>query len=406
MDNLSQYYRGWTELDLDHLLQNYDRMKTAAGDASLMPVVKADAYGHGAVQIAKTLQQERGVQRFAVVTPEEAQLLRQGGVDGDILLMGLAPPACIPFLQEANISVCVPNWSIATQYAKAAHAEKALRIHIKLDTGMSRLGFCEEEAEAEILKIAQLKPLFIEGMFTQLSSSDLPKEDEFTKEQHRCFQRIAKKLMDKGISIPFLHCANSAATMGVFGVQEDCVRNGLSLYGYQSREEELPFVLSPILSWRSSLVQCKSVKQGTSVGYDRAFRAPRDMRIATIPVGYADGYLRGFSKNGVSVLIRGKKAPLIGNICMDMCMVDISHIEDATEGDVVTLLGRDGSACLSANDLAEALGTISYEILCTVGKRVPRLYRQHGTFLNPPYWSGYFSPNTPNAMTHTLPHKK
>ncbi len=390
MEKLGHLYRVWAEVDLDKLLSNYDIMQKIAQNGCVMPVIKADAYGHGAVQIAKTLQELRGVQRFAVVTQEEALLLRRGGVQGLILLMGLAPPACIPALQAENISVCVPNLHTARQYAAQAD-DKPLNIHIKLDTGMSRLGFCEAEAVDKILEIATVKPLHIEGVFTQLSSSDLPHEDAFTRGQHGNYQRVVQALREKGLSITHCHCANSAATMGLCDVHEDFVRNGLSLYGYQSREEDLGHRLQPILSWYSSIVQCKFVPKGTSVGYDRGFRAPRDMRIATIPVGYADGFLRVLSKQGASVLIRGKKAPLIGNICMDMFMVDISHIEQATEGDLVTLIGQDGAECISADTLANAMNTISYEVLCTIGKRVPRLYRKNGVLeKQTPYWSGYF----------------
>ncbi len=391
MENLSHLYRVWASINLDALLYNYDTMQRLAANRYVMPVVKADAYGHGALRIAKTLQTTRMVQQFAVVTPEEALLLRQGGITGLILLMGLAPPAFIPALQKANISLCVPNLQLAKQYAKAAEAEP-LYIHIKLDTGMSRLGLREQDAVAEIEAISALKPLELQGIFTQFSSSDLPHEDSFTRAQHLCFCRIVKKLQDKGISIPLRHCSNSAATMGLTEINEDFVRNGLSLYGYKSREETLPYKLQPILSWHTSIVQCKTVEEGTSVGYDRAFRAKRDMRIATLPVGYADGYLRGYSKNGLSVLIRGQKAPLVGNICMDMCMVDISHIQSATEGDLVTLLGQDDTACIDAEDMAAALGTISYEVLCQIGKRVPRVYYKGGVIMqDAPYWSGYYN---------------
>ncbi len=390
MENTNEFYRVWAEVDLDRLLLNYDEMKTAAEGHDIMPVVKADAYGHGAVQVAKTLQAKRGVNRFAVVTMEEALLLRKAGIQGLILLMGLVPPAGIPALQKADVSVCVPSVQTARAYAKAA-GERALHIHVKLDTGMSRLGLSEEEAEADMREILLCKPLVVQGVFTQLSSSDLPGEDAFTREQYRCFCRVTEKLRESGIHIPLRHCANSAATMGFDCLYEDVVRNGLSLYGYQSREEELGHKLHPILSWHSSIVQCKAVKKGASIGYDRGFRAPQDMRIATLPVGYADGYLRAFSKNGGAVLVRGQKAPLVGNVCMDMCMVDITAIENAAVGDVATLLGESGALCLSAEDLAKTLGTISYEVLCQIGKRVPRLYRENGKLRqDTPYWSGYF----------------
>ncbi len=393
MENLSHQYRVWAEIDLDALLHNYRQMHAAAPGAKLMPVVKADAYGQGALPIAKVLQEEEGVRQFAVVTQEEALLLRQGGIEGMILMMGVAPPLCVPALQKANISLCLPDLRTARLYEDAALPGLPVKVHLKLDTGMSRLGMREETAAEEILAISQLPSLMIEGAFTQLSSSDLPGEDAFTQEQHARFQRILQSAAALGVQVPLRHCANSAATMGLADTHEHMVRNGLTLYGYQSREENLSFDLHPILSWYSSVAQCKAVPKGGSVGYDRGYRAPNDMLVATVPVGYADGLLRGYASGGLSLLVRGKKAPIIGKICMDMCMLDVSGIDGVTSGDLVTILGTDGTQRQTADDLAAALGTISYEVLCCLGKRVPRLYRKNGQLQHtPPYWSGYFTP--------------
>ncbi len=393
MENLSRLYRVWAEVDLDALLHNYHLMKTAAGAAGLMPVVKADAYGQGAAEIAKTLQAEAGVRQFAVVTQEEALLLRQSGIEGMILMMGVAPVGCIPDLQRASISLCLPDLYTARLYAEAALPTLPLLVHLKLDTGMCRLGMREETAAEEILAISRLPGLVIEAAFTQLSSSDLPGEDPFTEEQYARFCRILQAAGERGVPVPLRHCANSAATMGLPGTHEHMVRNGLTLYGYQSREEDLGYDLQPILSWYSSIAQCKEVPKGGSIGYDRGYRAPRDMLVATVPVGYADGLLRGLASGGAHLLVRGKKAPIVGKICMDMCMLDVSGIGGVAPGDRVTILGQDGSERQTADDLAAALGTISYEVLCGLGKRVPRLYRRQGQLQKPPpYWSGYFTP--------------
>ncbi|MDL2252623.1 alanine racemase [Ruminococcaceae bacterium OttesenSCG-928-I18] len=388
MDNLSEKYRVWVEVDLDKLCSNYRQMAKRAR-AKVMPVVKADAYGHGAVRVAKTLQAEEAVRQFAVVTQEEAIALRKGGVEGLVLLMGIAPKDSIPALQTADITLCVPNLEIAKRYSDAAQG-KPLKIHLKLDTGMGRLGMREENAIEESLAIAQLPGLHIEGIFTQMSSSDLPGEDPFTMGQYECFKRVIEALEEKGLSIPLHHCANSAATMGFDGIHWDMVRNGLSLYGYQSREEDLGIELRPILSWGSSIVQCKTVPGGASVGYDRGYKAEGEKRIATVPLGYADGLSHGLSLGKGAFLVRGKKAPIVGKICMDMCMLDVTGIEGAQPGDLVTVLGEDGPEMISADDLAGPLDTISYEILCGIGKRVPRLYRQKGVLeKDTPYWCGY-----------------
>ncbi len=386
MENLSQLYRVWTEIDLDALLHNYRQIQKTAGDTPVMPVVKADAYGQGAAMIAATLQKEAGVRQFAVVTQEEALHLRKSGITGMILMMGTAPAGSISALQKADISLCVPSLSLAKAYTQAAGG-RPLKVHLKLDTGMSRLGMREACAVEECLAIAALDVLQIEGIFTQLSSSDLPQEDAFTGEQHRCFCRVAEKLKEKGLAIPLRHCANSAALVGLPGTHEDVVRSGLALYGYQSREEDLGLDLRPILSWGSSVVQCKEVPEGGSVGYDRGYRSPGPKRIATVPVGYADGLLRGIAAGGGQLLVRGKKAPIVGKICMDMCMLDVSDIEGVCEGDLVTLIGVDGENRLSADDMAKTLGTINYEVLCCLGKRVPRLYRKNGLLdAENPHW--------------------
>ena len=389
MDNLHQKYRVWTEVDLDRLLLNYQQMKTAAGDTPIMPVVKADAYGHGAAKLASALQQDKTIRQFAVVTQEEALQLRRSGIEGLILLLGVAPAANIPELLQADITLCVPDLATAKTYVAAA-AGGPLNIHIKLDTGMSRLGMREENAIANTLAIAALPGVEITGIFTQLSSSDLPDEDLFTMEQHERFRRIARQLQEKGLSIPLHHCANSAATVGLAATHEDMVRNGLSLYGYHSREENLGFTLHPILSWGSSIVQCKWVPKGGSVGYDRGFRAEEEKRIATVPVGYADGLSRGLSLGKGAMLVRGKKVPIVGKICMDMCMLDITGVEGVQPGDLVTILGEEGQETITADDHANWLDTIFYEVLCRIGKRVPRLYRQNGKLdVEHPYWCAY-----------------
>ena len=374
------FKRTWAEIDLDALGANAAAIRGLLPDGTqMMAVVKADAYGHGDRMVSRELE-GMGVRWFGVSNLEEGASLRAAGVQGEILIFGYTPPSMAAELAALNITQAVFNGDYARELNEAAvRAGVRVKGHLKVDTGMWRIGFPCESAD-EICACCRLPGLEISGIFSHFSSSDdlTPAGQEYTRMQKARFDAVVEGLKRRGIDIPFRHLQNSAGIVSYPECSYEAVRAGVILYG-----QGLPFLpghglpLRPVMSLCSIVAMVKTVKAGDCISYSRTFTAPREMRVATIPIGYADGYLRAFS-NRADVLIRGRRARVIGNVCMDQLMVDVSHIPDVRVDDRVTLAGRDGDEEITFSELAGIAGTIHYELLCLVGKRVPRVYLRGG----------------------------
>ncbi|MCL2003775.1 MAG: alanine racemase [Oscillospiraceae bacterium] len=363
-------HRLWAEIDLDRLTENFKFARNAAVNGRIMPVIKADAYGHGAVQTALALR-EAGADFFAVATPEEALQLRRHGVMCKILLMGTSPVSHLKALADADVTLCVPDVDTARLYRETLGRRPA-DIHIKFDTGMTRLGLSAENAVRDALQIAEA--LKVTGLFTHFAAADERSEDGFTRAQFDRFTAICDELRGHGLKDVVLHAANSAALLAHPYAHHDYARPGLLLYGYSPCGEPN---LSPVLSLYTSVMQLHTVPAGTTVSYGRTWTAERESVIATVPVGYADGLSRALSDSGAYMLVRGHRAPLAGRICMDFCMLDVTDVPGAARGDLVAVLG-DG---FDAADHARLSGTIPWEILCSIGRRVPRVYKRSGKII-------------------------
>jgi alanine racemase len=366
----------WAEIDLENLIYNLNGIKKRVGPgAKIIGVVKADCYGHG-IEVAETLQDE-GIDTMAVAFLDEAIALRQKGIDrADIMLLGYTGVESISELVDWDIQPAVYQYDFAkalSDYCTAQHQVHA--VHVKVDTGMGRIGWRWEEAVDEILKVAALPGIKIHGIFTHFATADCA-DKTFTHLQLERYTRVIKALKDKGLDIPLKHVENSAAIIDFDKTIFNGVRPGIILYGlYPSDEvkkDRLP--LKPVMTFKTRIVHLKTIHAGDSLGYGRAYIATEDRRIATLPVGYADGYTRMLSGKGVDVIIRGKRAPVVGNICMDQCTVDVTDIPDAALLDEVELFGEH----LPVEELADKLGTINYELVCMVNKRVPRVYKFMG----------------------------
>ncbi len=377
--------RFWAEIDMDAARENFRQLRAMlAPETRLCCVVKANAYGHGAPYLA-TCYEELGADFFAVSNIEEAMQLRRHGIEKKILILGYTPAECAPLLAEYGISQTVFSAEYAEELeAFAASAGVSLPIHVKLDSGMGRLGFScrhgESETLDEIVRVAAMPHLCPEGIFTHFALADGGEAGRaYTEEQYRCFRAAVETLAARGVHFSICHCANSAAMLDFADGRLDMVRAGLVLYGVAPSKEvkNLP-PLRPVMSLRAVISQVKSLRAGDTVSYGCTFRAPRDMRIAIVPVGYADGYLRRNGEGGAYMLLHGKRAPIVGRICMDQLMLDVSDIPDAAPSDVVTVIGTDGEETITADMLSALTGTIPYEILCGVGERVPRFYLSGG----------------------------
>ena len=381
-EKLESYQRVWAEVDLDAIWENMVHMKeNIAENTKILAVIKTDGYGHGGVPIAKMLEQLDFMFGYAAATYEEAHVLREAGVKKPILILGYTFPYCYEELIREEIRPAVYRRDTVEELAAAAaKVGKKAKVHIKVDTGMGRIGITPDEEGLEFVRFLMGHPeLEVEGIFTHFAKSD---EADKTSANHQLelFQNFIDKIQTElGITIPVKHCSNSAAILEMPQANMDMVRAGITTYGlYPSEEVSKDIVpLRAAMSLYSHIVYCKTIHAGQSVSYGGLFTAQKDTRVATIPVGYGDGYPRSLSGKGY-VLIRGKKAPILGRVCMDQFMVDISEIPGVMEGDKVTLLGVDGTERITAEELGELSGRFNYEFVCDLGKRIPRVYRQHG----------------------------
>lgn len=371
--------RTWAEIDLDALAHNYEQVRKRIGPkVKYLGVVKADAYGHGAVQTAAQLER-LGADYLAVSSLDEARELRRGGIQAPVLILGHTPPEMVPQLIAHNITQAVSARAKAEEYSAAATAcGGTLKVHIKVDTGMSRLGFLVRDGHfaggvEAIACSCSLPHLEAEGIFTHFSVADEDGEasEGYTREQFQIFTRVLEALEAKGRTFPLRHCANSGALARYPEMYLDMVRPGIALYGAGEDRERLG--LRPVMALKSSVSTIKVFDPGTDISYGRTFRTRGRTRVGVLPIGYADGLFRGLS-NRMSVWTDSGPAPLLGRICMDMTMVDLTELPDVHVGDEVEIFGKRQPA----DHLAAVLRTIPYELTCAVSKRVPRLYIQGG----------------------------
>lgn len=378
---MRRYDRIKAVVSLDAVAHNFGEMKkNIAKGTKIIAVIKADGYGHGAEAIARLIHGYSYIWGFAVATAEEALQLRAFGVTKPILILGIVFEEYFPDMVEQEIRLTVSDYSMAESLSEEAVRQgKTVHIHIALDTGMSRIGFADTaESIQEIKKITELPNVAVEGMFSHFARADetdiSPAEKQL--ERYVTFERL---LYENGIRIPMKHCSNSAGIIRMPKANMDAVRAGITIYGiYPSNEVERDIVkLLPVMELKSHVSYVKELKAGASVSYGGTFTAQKNMKVATIPVGYADGYPRSLSNKGW-VLIHGKKAPVIGRICMDQFMVDVTEIPKVQTGDEVTLAGKDGDEVLSLETLGDLSGRFAYEFACDIGKRVPRVYIKNG----------------------------
>ena len=374
------YNRVYAAVNLDAVEANMEAMrKQIPADTGMIGVVKADGYGHGSVPVAKAL--DPYVEGYAVATLEEGIILRRHGITKPVLVLGVTHPDLYGELIRWEIRPAIFTLAQAERLSQLAAASGAqAKIHLAVDTGMSRIGMTPDGESADMVaEISCLPGIVIEGMFTHFARAD-ERDKTSAKGQLLAYMRFVDLLAERGIKIPMKHCSNSAGIVeGLESNRLNLVRAGISIYGlYPSDEVDREVVhLIPALELKSSITYIKTVPTGTPVSYGGTFVTERPTRIATIPVGYGDGYPRGLSGTG-SVLIRGRRAPILGRVCMDQFMVDVTEIPEAAEDDPVTLIGRDGGEEITVEELAERSGGFHYELLCGIGKRVPRVYRKGG----------------------------
>ncbi|MCH5342587.1 MAG: alanine racemase [Acetatifactor sp.] len=400
-EKLRSYARGYVEVDLDAIVSNMRHMKeNIAPNTQMVGVIKTDGYGHGSVPIAQVLEPLDFLFGFAVATAEEAHILRVAGVKKPILILGYTYPYSYEMLVREEIRPAVFRMDMVKELADAARrVGKPVKVHIKVDTGMGRIGILPEESGLRFVEQMicekDLKDwIEVEGIFTHFARAD-ETDKTSTKKQFERFVHFAEQIeRELGLHIPLRHCANSAGILELPQMSLDLVRAGITLYGlYPSAEVSREVVtLRPALSLHSTIVYVKTIHAGDSVSYGGTFTADKDTRVGTVPLGYGDGYPRGLSGRGY-VLVRGRRAPILGRVCMDQFMVDVSDIPEAKEGDVVTLLGFDREEHISAELLGDLSGRFNYELVCALGKRLPRVYRKDGAvILTKDYFDDSYDP--------------
>lgn len=377
--------RAWAEVSLDSLAHNVRQIKSTLSDnTQMMAVVKADAYGHGVVEVSRMLV-HCGASVLGVACMDEARQLRSEGILVPIMNLGyLANEDCADVV-ELDVCPTVFNFSVAKAISNAAmRADKRVKVHVKIDTGMNRLGYVygEEREQRErtkdaILDLACIPNIEIEGIFSHLACAD-ERDGRSTLKQFELFMDLVQELERSGLCIPKKHICNSAAMLRYPQMHLDMVRPGLILYGlYPSIYTKTNVALRPVMQFKTTIFNIKDVPAGEAVSYGGVYKTKGSVRVATIPIGYADGYYRLLSGKA-EVLVGGKRMPIIGNICMDQCMIDITNGNNISIGDEVVLFGRDTDEFIPVEEVAKWIGTINYECLCIIGKRVPRVYTQSG----------------------------
>lgn len=366
----------WAEVSLDNAVFNLHEIQKRVGpDAKIIAVVKADAYGHG-TELIQTFQDE-GVDMMAVAFLDEAIALRQKGIDRcDIMLLGVTPEEEIPDIVEWDIEPTVDSIEFAQALSDyCVKNDTIINVHVKVDTGMGRIGFRWEEAADAIEQLSKLPGIRLYGLFTHFATAD-EADKTFTQLQMKRYMDIVRDIKARGIDIPLKHVENSAAIIDFSKTVFNAVRPGIILYGLYPSDEvkKSNLKLRPVMTLKTKIMHLKTIHKGDSCGYGRKFIADGDRKIATLAIGYADGYTRMLSGKGTEVWIHGHRAPVVGNICMDQCTVDVTDVPDVKLYDEVELFGEN----IPVEELADRLGTINYELVCMVNKRVPRLYKFMG----------------------------
>lgn len=374
----------WAEINLDNLAHNMREVKKNTKEGILIAaVVKANAYGHGAIKSAETFL-NNGADRLAVATLSEAIELRKANIDAPILILGYTPENQYSLVVKHNVTQTIYNYESAKSLSEAATTlDKTSIIHLKIDSGMGRLGFLPtDEAVEEIIQISNLPNIKVEGIFTHFATAD-EKDKAYTKIQYERFSEIVEKLEERGVSIPIKHVSNSAAIIDIPEYNLNMVRAGIMIYGfYPSNEVDRDRMdLKPAMTLKARISNIKRVPKDTGISYGQIFVTEKESKIATIPIGYADGFTRLLTSKAEAFL-KGKRVPIVGKICMDQCMLDITDLEDVSVGDEVVLFGYGGEGYPHVDEVAEKLNTINYEIVCMVGRRVPRVYIKNGEIVD------------------------
>ena len=371
-------------ISLDALEHNLTQITKRTGNSrKILTVVKANAYGHGAVRIAQALT-DLGVDFLGVATCEEAIELRQASITLPIIVLGGCFQGQGIYAQQFDLTPVVYTLESAQELSQCAStSHRKIPIHLKIDTGMGRLGILPSETRLFIQKLTQLQGIEIEGILSHLADTNQENHSgmEFTRRQIEIFKQQIEEFSQMGVDFRYRHLANSAASIDELPDSFNLVRPGIMLYGsYPAKRFQQIIDLKPVMDLTTKIISLKKVPQDTSISYGRTFTCKRESLIATLPIGYADGYSRALSNRG-EVLIRGRKAPVVGVVCMDMVMIDVTDIPGVSLGDEVVLMGSQGTEVITAEDVAEKMSTISYEFLCGIGKRVPRVYTKGGATL-------------------------
>ena len=360
-------------VDLNALTHNYQEMARRIGDRKVLAVVKAQAYGHGAIPVSRRLV-ELGIHMLGVALVEEGRDLRDAGITAPILVMAPVFPGQAEVIVNAKLTPVVYTLGVARALSDAvAGTGRTLGVHVKIDTGMGRIGLSPEEAVDFVVAVGKLPGLAIEGLMTHFADADL-RDKAFARAQMDRFESLIRSLEAKGITIPLRHAANSAAVLEYDRALLTMVRPGLMLYGYNPLESRVSADLRPVLSLVTRVAFLKRVPAGVPISYGRTFVTNRESLIATIPLGYADGYSRSLSNKGEAI-VRGARVPVAGRVCMDMTMLDVTDVPGVAEGDEVVLIGEQGNERITADDIAAKTGTIAYEVLCGISCRVPRVIK-------------------------------
>lgn len=373
----------WAEVNLDNIRNNINEIKKNINSEEIIAVVKANAYGHGAIDVAPVLI-ENGADKLAVAMLSEALELREAGIKVPILILGYTDLSFAEMLINNDIEQTVYSLDYAKELSKKAETlGKIAKIHIAVDTGMGRIGFLpNKKSVEEVVEISRLNNLIITGVFTHFSNAD-EEDKSYAHNQIKKFNSFINEIEKREVNLGVKHISNSASIIDIEDAHYNAIRPGIILYGYYPSNyiNKDKLKLMPALSLKCQVIHVKELPKGEYIGYGRKFRTERDSVIATLPIGYADGYIRGLYGKA-QVIINGKLAPVVGKICMDQCMVDVTDIGPVKVGDEVILLGEENGIKNNADDMAEMLDTINYEILCMIGRRVPRVYIEGGKMVN------------------------
>ena len=366
----------FAEINLEAFSHNLKQVRLKVGkDRKIISIIKADAYGHGAVEIAKRAPVS-GADMLGVSTVGEGIELREAGIESPILVLGGCPKEDAEWIVSYNLKSIIYSLDAVLGLSKEAERQsKIVDVHIKVDTGMERIGIKPQNIREFVGKISFFKNINIEGILTHFATA-YEVNREFTERQIKTFKGVIEELKQDGYSFPYIHASNSAAIVNYPESYFNTVRPGIILYGSTPFDFAVEdFLIKPVMSWKTSIVHLHNTPEKTGISYGRRFVTKRDSLIATIPVGYADGYSRSLS-NKVQVLIGGRRVNQVGTICMDMCMIDVTDLPDVKAGDEVVLIGRQGDEEIRVEEIASLAGTIPYEIFCSIGRRVRRVYKQ------------------------------